>query len=128
MPNSKKLLQAAAGTAAGAGVTPEGTMFNGVDDYISRTCLTGSSNGRQFTFSFWAYLSDNSGYVYTTRHSTQGQVFYILNNGEGRLTFRGENTSYSGIIDFYTEYLPVYKWFHIVVSVDLRLKVWPVAL
>ena len=110
--------RAAAGGAASPD-TANGADFDGTNDYLSISTLTGAADGKTGLFSCW---------VNTSSLATL-QVLYIKHTGEfsisisgtsGRFRIEGRNSGGTKILDLYpTKALTINTWHHIAASWDL---------
>lgn len=123
MATKKKMLQAAAGNAGGAGaVEPIGVSFDGSNDYLTKSFSSGiASASKTFTFSAWVYLSSD-----VTASSTIFQwatLLFDINIPAGTVwTMSGYDSSYNTILGWdstTSNKFVMDTWNHILVSIDL---------
>jgi hypothetical protein len=117
LPYHKKLLSAV-GSGGGGALEVNAVTFNGSTRLLRGADLTGLSDGKQGTISFWIKLD-----------STSGQMVYKNLNGRVRLQFGGDGKIYllaenssSSLILFLnsdTAYTPSDGWLHVIASWDL---------
>jgi hypothetical protein len=100
------------------------TEFDG-SSYLSRsTDLSGNTDGKTFTASFWIYREANEQNwpIYFRQDSSDGSGnFYVRVNDTGMISFGGYNTGNTEILYGYSANytVPLHRWSHIVISVDL---------
>ena len=129
----KSLLATALGSGGGSGgELAKSVDFDGANDYLSRSSdLTGNSDGKTFTFSFWVYIDKDSGgsdYILANRNSGLTDSTFGINiennfHGTGLPNFAimAKNTGYSSILSAQTptSEFSLNTWNHILVSIDL---------
>ena len=120
MPNSKKLLQAAAGNAAGgAAEFAEGAGFEGYStNLVLNSNLNNTTSTKTFTFSFWVYVSSQGTSTYMDIIDAGANDFRFYVNG-GQLYWYIANSSgsaYASQGSFGP--FPYNQWNHIVISQD----------
>lgn len=123
----KKMLEASSGwrDAQGGAVAPEGVDFDGTSDYLSRSSdLAGNADGKTFTFSCWAYVTEQGATgdmnLYGTT-SDRFRVLYYLNFDYYAVAVKNAagTTIFQQNIRLTTK-VPQHTWTHFVVSVDLE--------
>ena len=106
------------------GTIGSSTSFDGSNDYLYKSSdLTGNSDGKTFTFSFWLYPTPNNAngrYVYhtsgswrnTIRWDPSGRIFvaFYANNSSGGTTFEIQSPD---------RLMPRDRWSHCVFSADM---------
>jgi hypothetical protein len=122
----KKLAAAAAGDDA---IAPEGVSFDGQNDYLSRTSgLSGATDGKTFTLSFWFYSTSTSGdqRVYHSNDTGSGWPRFTLllnlsGSGANLITIASAPTDGTFRLNIssaaYT--IVLNTWTHVLVSFDM---------
>lgn len=111
------LLAVTSGSSGSSLVAPEGTEFDGVTDYLSRsTDLVGNVDSKTFTFSCWVYV-DGSGNVrvFSSKNGTYRNSL-VFNNGS--LVFTGKNTVGTSVLNVTTP-ISINTFIHYIISCDL---------
>jgi hypothetical protein len=120
MATKKKLLQAAAGNiVAGGGEAAEGVSFDGNDELIRSSNLTGATDGKTFTFSAWVY---DVKALTSVHHIIDIDDYQFKVAFESGFRIQAQNSSGTNIlvatstsIDDYFQY----AWTHVLISIDL---------
>jgi len=120
MSASNKIIQAAAGNAAGA-VEPVGIDFDGTNDYLSRSSdLVGNTDSKTFTFSCWVYPQETglSQFLYDV---TSGGYFLFSLSASGEFSVQGltSGASIAVLMETSSGSVPFNTWSHLLISVDL---------
>lgn len=114
------LLLATSGDIANGGVVaPEGTEFDGVTDYLSRSSdLVGNVDSKTFTFSAWVYFSSRSNTPNLIRLNSN---FVIQINTTGSISLTAKNSGGTTILNITTSTGKVLDngFYHILLSVDM---------
>jgi len=97
-------------------VLPEAVSFDSGSDFIVRESdLTGNSNGKTFTVSFWFYLADTN--VIPLSFQGEGMSIDITPT---RIKVSTKDSSGNNAAEFTrTTAVPKFTWCHVVVSADL---------
>jgi len=128
MPAPRRALMAAAGSAGSAGggdVLPLGTDLDGTNDYLSISgALTGNSDGKEFTLSFWIYNDEEAdNHWILSNYDTGYETFYMYLSAAGGWNLGSKNTSAAANLFAYgpatSDEFPSNTWIHFLVSVDL---------
>ena len=117
---SNKLIQAAAGNAAGGAISPIGVSFDGANDYLSRSSdLTNNSDSKTCTFSAWVYLvvTGEQQMLYSTDSGDSGFKIYLQTNR--LLGIEAFDASSRALQAQNSIQIPVATWTHILVSMDM---------
>ena len=103
------------------------TEFDGTNDYLSRSSdLTGNSDNKTFTLSFWVYLDgvvNDQKRLYWLTDGSDYSFYCDADNGGGQFKLIGRNVTNTKILDMYStssESIKYYQWNHILVSIDLE--------
>jgi hypothetical protein len=116
----KRLLGTTPAASSGA-VDPEAVSFDGTNDYLSRsTSLTGSTDGKTLTCSFWLYFSSISSGVFEPLKTASGAGIriQISNAGAVNLIFKSPSNSTIVNADSVSGAVPFNTWSHFLLSVD----------
>jgi len=100
----------------------EAVDFDGTNDYLRRTSdLTGNTDGKTFTFSFWTWIPVGAplGFVYYANNAGTGR--FLVEVGAGQtVRIRGWTTSGTATLDVTTvSVVPAGTFVNVLISVDL---------
>lgn len=116
-----KALQAAAGNSAPAGELANAIDFDGTSDYLLRSsALTGSADGKTFTFSAWVYISKYLS-SYNTVLQGNGQAFNFSFGSDNFYIkcLNSSNTAYPLDVAVDLVQAPKDTFIHILASIDM---------
>ena len=116
-----KALQAAAGNSALAGELANAIDFDGTSDYLLRSsALTGSADGKTFTFSAWVYISKYLS-SYNTVLQGNGQAFNFSFGSDNFYIkcLNSSNTAYPLDVAVDLVQAPKDTFIHILASIDM---------
>lgn len=106
-----------------AAFTANTAVFDGTNDYISVSSLTGLSDSKVFTFSCWANFSGGNGTLqYICQFTTAGTArFYIVKNASNQIDILGRNAAGTNILILRgnVAITDATGWVHIYVCIDL---------
>jgi hypothetical protein len=99
---------------------PPAVHFDGSNDYLHSNSITGFTNDKKGTVSFWyRQLSNPRGWIL---HQTAGAFSIVGNNsaGSGEITIKGKNTGGTQILSLLTTGQTMdYEWHHYMASWDM---------
>ncbi|UAW59219.1 hypothetical protein CRP603_gp52 [Roseobacter phage CRP-603] len=101
------------------------TEFDGSSDYLQKTSdLSGNSDGKTFTFSFWIYpepANNNTMYIYHTSGSWRNTISWTPSNGRLFVSFFANESSGGTVFEIQAPLIkcPRGKWSHVIFSADM---------
>jgi len=102
-------------------VDPEAVSFDGTNDYLSRSSdLSGNTDSKTFTFSTWAYFTDDGAVMI---FENRPERFYFYYDPSSTLQLQAADASGSWILNINTNAVNaaslLNRWNHILISLDL---------